>query len=80
MCTILALLVSTKIEIDFSSTTNDSGDIPKSESAKKGKANSKKKATQTKETSMTNLNTLSMRVKVGGAKVALALAGVRRQP
>jgi len=75
---ILALLFSIKIEINSSKTKRDSGsNTPEEDAVKKDSSKTTKK--QPKETVMQNLNTLTMRVKVGGAKVVLALAGVWRQ-
>lgn len=76
---LLVLLFSIKIEIDSSKMKRDSGNaIPEKDFAKKDNSKTTKK--QPKEAVMQNLNTLTMRVKVGGAKVVLALAGLRRQP
>ena len=74
---ILALLVCTTIEIGSSSKDDSGKKIPEKASAKR--PNSKKTTKQPEEPSMKTVNKLSMRIKVGGTRIVLALAGVRRQ-
>lgn len=73
-----ALLVSTTFEFTSSKKADSGSTTSERKACKKG--HSKKTTKQTTEADMKDRTARSMRIKVGGVKLVLALAGVRRQP